>query len=151
MNFLSSLKVEGTETYQVLSYVYSTAETAATLFQEVCFAFDAKDYKIHQLHEDDWPVGIVLAEAIFSEADQAVSAIIKSNLTVTNIPAAIGSICMFDGAFNDYKEVLSPLYAEHIYSVWMRQIGLNIAMDERLRASDEWLEVVDKLRIRVGL
>ena len=150
MNFYDALKIEGTETYQVLTYFYGSIATMDAVLVSIRELFDSVNCKVYQLNDTDWAVGVVLVEAVFSEPDQAVLAVVESSLSATEINGVIGSMCMFDGGFCGCDEVFLPLCAEQIYSVWVRRGELNLAMNDALRASNEWKKVIADFRRTLG-
>jgi hypothetical protein len=150
MKFQSILKIEGTESYQVLTYFFGSVQIKASIIQDMRALFTAPNYKVIELYDDDWPICVILVESFFPELDQAESAIIGVSLLANAIDGITGSICMFDGIFSGYDEVFLPLCSEQIYSVWVRGGELNLAMDAALRASNEWKEVIANLRNRLS-
>lgn len=150
MKFQEILRIEGTNTYQVLTYFYGSSKDVDSFFLEIVELFNSSNIKVKQLHEDNWPIGVILVEAIFPDPGQAISAIVELSLSAINVSGIIGSICMFDGVFSGYEEVFSDSNEEQIYSVWVRPFDLNLAMDDALRASDEWKSVIGGFKMRLG-
>lgn len=146
MNFDEALKIEGAETYQVLNYFYCSTDTLVSTLSDIRSSFSASKYQSWALHDDEWPVGIVLLEAHLSSLEEVVLATVETSLAGMSARGVKGSICIFDGVFSGYKETLRPTNAEHIYSVWVQGGDLNLAMNDALRRSNEWKKVVDDFR-----
>ncbi len=143
------LKVEGAERYECLNYLVisrSNLELAWVQFQSV---FDSTIYELTKLHDEDWPFGVILVETSARNRSSFLMRYLNTMSLSMNADFVVCSICMFDGVFGGYDDLLADHISAQIYSVCFPDGCLNIATEDSLRNSPKWRSCIAESKIKM--
>ncbi|MDB6077404.1 MAG: hypothetical protein JWO82_1151 [Akkermansiaceae bacterium] len=150
MTIFEALRIDGTETYHLANYFVFRAGEGRTSIEEIREIFAGEDSQITRLHNDEWPIEMVLIEKVFATRCEFVGGLVSSISKGTSVEELVCSVCMYDGVFSGDGDLFSPDNPSQIYGVWIPGGEINIAMNDDLRSSKAWQAIVTEAHDRIA-
>jgi hypothetical protein len=101
--------------------------------------------------DEGWPCNVAVFEIEFKVWPADIEAVCRQLTKTVCQEGSELAWMMFDGIFNDIKDIFSEGWAGHIYAVQgsCEQLKVDIAVADEVRRSAGWADLVAKHRARI--
>lgn len=146
------LRVEGTDKYEVLSYLLFPAGLDMTTAVADCRSVlgGPSETTLSSLVSDSWRAEIVVAERTLTDSASIPKSVIDVLQKALRCSGCLGAVCMFDGAFFSFDDLLSADMAEQTYAFAFREGAEVICMSTDVLTSSGWGRIVQGQREALG-
>lgn len=146
------LHVEGTDRFEVLSYLIFPARADMVSAVATCNNVfgERLDTTVCHLASSSWPAELVLVETALRDARSIPGCVTEVLQDALGSTGCTGAVCMFDGAFFSFDDLLSSDKAEQTYAFSFNAGAEVVCMSTEVLASPEWTEVVRARRRALG-
>lgn len=146
------LRVEGTDRYQVLAYLLFPAGSDLDSAVATCHRVLERvpSVTLYPLVSDAWPAEVVVAEATLDDPRLIPDRVAEVLRRTFGSAGCIGVVCMFDGAFYSFDDILSPEVADQTYALCIREGAPVICLSTEVLVSPGWAEVIRTQRGALG-
>lgn len=103
----------------------------------------------HKLLDDGWPRGIVLSETVVMSHANLLKVISEGMIRMFEVGQCVAAICMYDGAFGSYDDLLAADLAPQTYAFSFSCDEAVVNLDSEVLASAEWRLVISQSRRRL--
>lgn len=132
------LRVEGTRRFEVLAYFVFEPGEAARGAAALAELFPEPAQHVFPLHDEAWPVGVVLVETRVEAPERIPSLVEDLMVRGAGVSGCRASLCMLDGAFYDVDDLFSPEVADQIYAYRIPPDGVVFCSSAAIRATAQW-------------
>lgn len=149
MDLRGSLQVMGTSIFRVICYGVFLRDGQAAAFQKLSAQIDMNTTKVFQIFDCDWPHRVNMIERELAIEGDLPSVVLMSTRQMINVDGCKVAICMFDGAFGQFSDLLSPDNASQTYSFCFPGSDPVVCLDTSVIASGGWRSIVADARDRL--
>jgi hypothetical protein len=136
------LSIDGTSNISILCYGVFRASQMDIIFDYCSRNYSEPKSRYYKLMDEDWPNGIILNEIITSNESEIYIYAYEALMRMMSFDECIAGACMYDGAFGDYKDFLSPNISSSIYAICIQDLAPVVALDLNILSSPEWTSVI---------
>lgn len=145
MSISNFLHVDGTSLFQVLCYGLFPGPP-----ERPGLAKRDGGFLEFVLFEESWPCHLVLQEYTDDDIDIALNRIWLSIRSMIDKSECLVSVCMLDGAFEDYRSVLDSKLSSQIYAIAFSHQEFVVNTDVSVLNSDAWRRIVSASCSKLG-
>jgi hypothetical protein len=149
MKIRDALLIEGTSKLGILCYGVFDVSHLDDAIDALNQKTAANGSEVHSLLDEEWPNALLLNEItapVDSDIDRLVSQAFEAMLA---IPSCKAAVCMYDGAFGSYEDVLGADAASQTYAFCMAGEEPVLATDSEAMESEAWLSAIESAHNRL--
>jgi hypothetical protein len=150
MRVRDAILIEGSTKFAILCYGVFAVSRLDLAFDALHTKVSSSNGQVHRLLGDEWPNGLLLNELVVEDERRIAGSALDALTRMMAADSCLGAVCMYDGAFGTYDDILAPHAASQTYGFCLRGGEPVLVLDEHILASSQWGSIVAQCRPRLG-